>query len=297
VISLGRLQLLAAAALFSTGGAAIKAANFDGWQIAGLRSGVAALVLLLLVPAARRGWHWRLLPVALAYACTLTLFVLANRLTTAANAIFLQSTAPLYLILLGPLVLREPLRRSDLLFIVVLGLGLTSFFVGSEAPVETAPDPLRGNVLALLSGVAWAFTVLGLRWLGRRPETGDSTLAAVTMGNLLVCFLALPVALPIGVATGVDWIVILYLGAVQVGLAYFLVTRGIRHVPALEASLLFLLEPALNPLWAWLVHDEIPSAWALFGGALILGATLARTLWFSRRGPASGPEPGVAVHG
>jgi drug/metabolite transporter (DMT)-like permease len=101
-----RLLLVAAAILFSTGGAAIKAATLTGWQVACFRAGVAALVLLAALPQARRGWTWRIAPVAAAYAATSVAFAMANRLTTSANAIFLQSTAPLYLLLLGPLLLK-----------------------------------------------------------------------------------------------------------------------------------------------------------------------------------------------
>src|SRR5579864_4599742 len=109
-----RLLLAAAALLFSTGGAAIKGATLTGWQVASFRSAIAAAVLYLALPEARRGWSWRIAPPAAAYAATLLTFVLATRLTTAANAIYLQSTAPLYLLLLGPLLLREPIRRSDI---------------------------------------------------------------------------------------------------------------------------------------------------------------------------------------
>ncbi|MFL5518957.1 MAG: EamA family transporter, partial [Gemmatimonadales bacterium] len=113
-----RLQLIGAAVLFSTGGAAIKAAGFTGWQIASFRSGVAAVAIFLMTPAARRGWTPRAVLVGAAYATCLTLFVLANRLTTSASAIFLQSTAPLYLLVLGPWLLKEPIRRQDLGFML-----------------------------------------------------------------------------------------------------------------------------------------------------------------------------------
>src|SRR4051812_19091539 len=138
--SLARLQLAGAALLFSTGGAAIKAAGFTGWQIASFRSGVAALAIFLMTPAARRGWTARAVLVGVAYAACLTLFVLANRLTTSASAIFLQSTAPLYLLVLGPWLLAEPIRRQDLGFMLAVGLGLALFFIGVDAPAVTAPD-------------------------------------------------------------------------------------------------------------------------------------------------------------
>ncbi|MGH7585251.1 MAG: DMT family transporter, partial [Gemmatimonadales bacterium] len=100
-----RLELLGAAAIFSTGGAAIKATTLTSWQVASFRSGIAAIAVLALVAASRRGWSWRTLVVGTTYAVTLTLFVVANKLTTSANAIFLQATAPLYLLLLGPWLL------------------------------------------------------------------------------------------------------------------------------------------------------------------------------------------------
>jgi drug/metabolite transporter, DME family len=280
-----RLQLLAAAVLFSTGGAAIKATTLGGWQIAGFRSGIAALALALLLPSSRRHWNWRVLLVGVAYAATLILFVLANRLTTAANTIFLQSTAPLYILLLGPWLLRESIRRQDLVFMVAVGLGLGLFFVGAETPVATAPDPFRGNLLAALSGICWALTVVGLRWMGRQPEGGGSPLATVVAGNLIAFLVCLPLALPVPAVGATDWLVIAYLGVFQIGLAYAFMSAAIRHVPALEAATLLLVEPALNPIWAWLAHDERPSAWAIAGGALILSATLAKTWWDGRAIP------------
>jgi drug/metabolite transporter, DME family len=275
-----RLLVVAAAVLFSTGGVAIKAAHLSGWQIASFRSGVAAAALLLLLPEARRGWTWRMAPVSLAYAATLVLFVLANRLTTAANAVFLQATAPLYVLLLSPWLLRERLKRSDAVYIVAVVGGLALFFVGREPAVATAPSPGLGNLVALASGVTYALMLLGLRWLGR-DKRSDSALAAATLGNILAFLAALPLALgsfhAATVVTGANIGVILYLGVAQVGLAYLCLTRAIRHVTAFEATAILLLEPALNPIWVWLVHGEKPGEWALCGGALILAATLLNT--------------------
>jgi len=274
--SSARLQLVLAALLSSTGGAAIKSSSLTGWQVASFRSGVAALTLLLLVPATRRGWGWRPALVGVAYAATLILFVTANKLTTSANTIFLQATSPVYLLLLGPLFLKEPVRRRDLWVVAAVLAGLLLFFVGTEAPVATAPDPAKGNVLALMSGVCFAVTIAGLRWLSR--GTSDVGLATVAIGNLIAFLWGLPFALPVVSATPTDWVVMLYLGAIQIGLAYACLTRGLRRVPALEASLLRMVEPVLNPVWALLVHGETPSHWALLGGALIIGATAAQAV-------------------
>ena len=287
--SAARLQLLGAALLFSTGGAAIKAADFSGWQIASLRSGFAALALLLLAPGARRGWiqrngetrPWPAMVVGVAYAACLVLFVLANRLTTAANTIYLQSTAPLYLLVLAPWLLKEPVRRQDLGFMLAVAFGLTLFFVGVDQPAVTAPDPVRGNVLALVSGFCWALTVLGLRWLTAREGRG-SPIAAVTSGNVTAFLATLPMALPFGAHSLVDWSVVVYLGVFQIALAYVLVTNAIGQIPALEASVILLIEPALNPVWAWLVQGEVPGLWAIAGGAIILAATTAKS-WTERR--------------
>ena len=249
-----RLQLVFAALLFSTGGAAIKASTLTGWQVASFRSGVAAVTLLLLVPATRRGWGWRPALLGVAYAATLILFVTANKLTTSANTIFLQATSPVYLLLLGPLFLKEPVRPRDFWVVAAVLAGLMLFFVGNEAPAVTAPDPARGNLLALLSGVSFAVTIAGLRWLSR--GSGHAGIATVAIGNVIAFFWGLPFALPVLSATPMDWMVILYLGAIQIGLAYACLTRGLREVPALEASLLLMVEPVLNPVWAWLVHGE-----------------------------------------
>ena len=137
-----RLRLVLAAILFSTGGAAIKATTLTAWQVAGFRSGIAALALLLLLPESRRGWTWRTLLVGVAYAATLLLFVVANKLTTSANTIFLQSTSPLYILILGPLLLHERIRSRDVVFMAAVGLGLALFFIEREAPLATAPDPV-----------------------------------------------------------------------------------------------------------------------------------------------------------
>jgi DME family drug/metabolite transporter len=275
-----RLQLIAAALLFSTGGAAIKAADFQGWQIASLRSGIAAVALLLLWPAARRGWTLQAALVGIAYAGCLTLFVLANRLTTAANTIFLQSTAPLYLLFLAPWLLKEPVRREDLGFMLAVGLGLALFFIGVPQPAATAPDPERGNLLALASGFCWALAVCGLRWLTHGNR--GSPIAAVTSGNLIAFLISLPMALPFGRHAIGDWIIIGYLGVFQIALAYICVTSAIKVIPALEAAVILLLEPVLNPVWAWMIQRENPGVWALVGGAIILGATTLKS-WSESR--------------
>jgi drug/metabolite transporter, DME family len=272
-------MVLAAAVLFSTGGAAIKATSLTGWQVASFRSGFAALALLLFLPRSRRLPTTPMWLVGLVYAATLILFVTATKLTTSANAIFLQATSPLYVLLLSPLVLGERVHRADVLFMLALALGLLAFFLGHDQPLETASNPFAGDLIAAASGVTWAATIIGLRWLGTRTRDGDATQPALVAGNVIAFVGALPFALPVAGISATDWAIVLYLGVIQIGLAYVCFSIGMAGVPAIEASLLLLLEPVLNPVWSWLVHDEVPNRWSLTGGAIILCATAARTIW------------------
>jgi drug/metabolite transporter (DMT)-like permease len=265
------LQILAAAILFSTGGVAIKACSLPGWEIASLRSAIAAVTLFLLVPPARRVSP-RILLVAFFYACTLVAFVVGNTLTTAAHTVFLQATAPLYLTVLAPLVLGERLRARDLVLIATIGVGMWILFEGRPDNAASLPHLSRGNQLAALAGFCWALTLLGLRWLSRERE--NLAPAAAAWGNVLAALLALPFAWPMAIGTPMDWGTLLFLGVAQVGLAYFFVTRAITRIPALTASLLLMLEPALNPLWTWAILREHPGNATLIGGVIVLTATV-----------------------
>ncbi|HEV3459170.1 MAG TPA: EamA family transporter [Thermoanaerobaculia bacterium] len=315
-----RLEVLAAAALFSTGGAAVKATHLSGWPVACLRSAIAAAALVLLLPQVRRRPTPRMLGIAACYAVTMILFVLSNKLTTAASAIYLQASAPLFVLLLSPWLLGERIRRGDLLSMAAIALGMALLATGLEPASSTAPEPWRGNLLAALSGLTWALTIMGMRSLGRAAgsqaggqggsqagslaggqggsqagsEGGSQAggeegaaprsdgLVAAFWGNVLAAAAALPMSLPLPAVRAADWLVIGFLGLFQIGLAYVLLTRGVGGVPALETSLLLLLEPVLNPLWAWLVHGERVGQRVLAGGALILAATLLNS-WHDAR--------------
>ncbi len=291
-----RLQLLGAALLFSTGGAAVKATDLTAWQVAGFRSAVAGIALFLLLPAARRGWTWHVVPVGITAAVTFILFVTANKLTTSANAIFLQATAPLYMLLLGPLLLRERVSRRDLAFMAPVAVGLALVVLGTTpATSQTAANPVLGNVLAAASGFTWALTLVGMRWMENRAGGESSALPTVVAGNLIVFLACAPMAFPVVGAGTADWMTIGYLGVFQIGAAYVLLTSGIRHVPGLEASVLLLLEPALNPVWSWMVHGETPGPWSLAGGGLILGATLLRTVVDARAEKAGTADAGTTA--
>ena len=268
-----RSKIVVAAALFSTGGAAIKYCGFDAWQLAGFRAAIAFLTILVLIPESRRGWSWRTTLVGCAYAATTLLYVQANKHTTAASAIFLQSTSPLFILLLAPWILGEHATRRDLLQMAVMGLGLVLFFLGMDQPSVTAPNPALGNLLAAVCAVTWAFTVIGYRWLASR---GASIATAAVSGNLTASIIALAAAQPLVAGRPVDWAVVVFLGVCQLGIPYLFMARAIPRLRALEVGLFLLIEPVLNPIWAWLVHGETPGPATLVGGVLILGATAGR---------------------
>lgn len=268
-----RLAVAGAALLFSTGGAGIKATDFSAPQVACFRAGTAALVLLLLVPEARRGFGRGPLLVGLCYAATGLLFVHSNKLTTAANSIFLQSTAPIWVLALSARLLGEPVKRRDLAFLAALGVGMALFFVGAEPAQATAPAPLLGNLLAGIAGLTSALMMLGLRWLGRGQ--GGGALPAAMAGNAIIFLVQLPLALPAHGSLR-DWGVVTFLGTVQIAAGYALLIHGLRHVPAVEASLLLFLEPVISPLWAYLLHGERQAPWALAGALIITAATFTR---------------------
>jgi drug/metabolite transporter, DME family len=279
-----RASLLFTALLFSTGGAAIKAVSLTNWQVACLRSIIAAVLLWL--------WTGRKLYLSkgvvlagLAQAATLVTFVTANKMTTAANAVFFQGTAPLYIAIIGPYWLGERLPRRDYPVLLAIAAGIGLLFFGPADAVATAPNRLLGNIIGACSGLCWSLTVMGLRNVARHDSGHTSAAAgsATIVGNAAACLVCAPLAFPMAMPAPNDMAVLLYLGVFQVALAYFLLSRSLSHVPAVDASLLLLAEPAFSPVWAWLVHGETPGLWPFLGGLLIVGSTTWKTLRDSRR--------------
>src|SRR6266436_2010911 len=252
------LAVAGAAILWSTGGLFIKLAPMPALAVAGGRSLIAALFYLALLRPNLRAARWT---TALACAACIVTFVAATKLTTAANAIFLQYTGPAYVLLLSPFLLDEPFRPID------------AFFVGKVEAGQTV-----GNLLAIASGVFFALAIVLLR---REAKSGNGdALPSTALGNLIAAALTLPWALKAApemlTARGAG--VLLYLGIVHLGLGYFLFVRGVRRVPAAEASLISMLEPVLNPLWVLIGFGERPGRWALAGGAIVIAAVVMRTL-------------------
>jgi len=264
------LAVAGAAVLWSTGGLFIKLAPMPALAVACGRSLIAGLFYLALLRPNLRLARWT---TAAAYAACIITFVSATKLTTAANAIFLQYTGPAYVLVLSPFLLDEPFRPIDGLCVALSLAGMSLFFVG-----QIEAGQLSGNLLAIASGVFFAFVVVLLR---REAKSGSgNALPSTALGNLVAAAVTLPWALKaapemLSLRGGG---VLLYLGIVQLGLAYLLFVRGVRRVPAAEASLISMLEPVLNPVWVLIGFGERPGPWAIVGGAIVIAAVVIRTL-------------------
>ena len=272
-------RVVATAILFSTGGAAIKTVTLSGLQVASIRSGIAAVALMLWLRG-RVERSPKVIAVGLVYAATLVLFVTSTKLTTAANAIFLQSTAPLYIAVLAPLLLGERFRARDLALLGAAGAGLVLCVGGGSPSTATAPDPATGNLLGVLCSLSWALTLLGLRWVELNQR--GSGISSVVAGNVIAFLVGVPLLIPLPSVSPLDAAGLLYLGIVQIALAYVLLTGAVGRLPTLHVSLLLLIEPVLNPLWTWIVREENPGVATLAGGAIIVTAAGLQVVWDSR---------------
>ncbi len=261
-------QLLLAALFWSLGGLLIKSADWPPLAVAGGRGIVAAIFLAL----TNRGLRFTFSPIqlgaAFAYAGCTVLFVTATKLTTAANAILLQYTAPIWIALFGAWFLGERASRRDWLTILVVLGGMGLFFADG---LELAS--VLGNVTGVLSGVCFAAMTIALR-----KQKDGSPVESIILGNVIAFVIGLPfmIGAPAPSPTGIA--AIIALGVVQLGFSYWLYARAIRHVTALEAVIIPVIEPILNPVWVFLASGEKPSRWALLGGVIVLTAVTLRAL-------------------
>ena len=273
-------QLLLAALLWSLAGVLIKGLAWPALAVAGGRGFIAALFLVATSRGLRFTWSRVQIGAAVAYAsCTVT-FVIANKLTTAANAILLQYTAPVWVALLGAWLLRERPTRADWLAIAAALGGMALFFANELRLIS-----VLGNCIGVLSGVSFAVMAI----LMRKQKDG-SAVESIILGNLLAFLIGLPAIATAPALPARGWLLLLVLGVVQLGFSYRLYARAIRHVTALEAVLIPVIEPVFNPLWVLLCFGERPGPLALAGGIIVLGAVTLRAV-ASIRQPGAGSHP------
>jgi DME family drug/metabolite transporter len=285
------LLVLGAAILWSTGGLFIKATHLSAFELSFGRSLLAAVTIAVLTRREGFGINKVTAITSILYAALLILFVAATKLTTAANAIFLQYTAPVYVLILEPVFYNEKFRRRDLTTVAACLVGMSLFFVG-----KLRPEDVSGNLLALASGVCFALFFL----LMRHSKARDVNRASATIyGNLIsvvVCAPAFAGAVRRGISP-VDFACIAYLGIVQLGLAYLLFTSAMaRGVRSIDASIIGYVEPVLNPLWVFLIIGERPSGWAIVGGVIIIVSVLIHMAIDTRSKAAKRLTPELTAH-
>ena len=270
------LFVFAAAFLWSTGGLFIKWTTLSGLELSCWRSFFAILTVAFFTRHEGFGINRLTAVASFLYAVLLILFVLATKTTTAANAIFLQYTAPVYLLILEPIIYKEKFRSRDLFTVLVCVGGMALFFVG-----QLRPQDVTGNLLALASGFCFALYFLSLRHPRAREVNRASS---VIYGNTLAVLMTLPWGLSVvNTISGPDLLAAAYLGVIQLGIAYTLFTYGMAHgVRSLDAGIICYIEPVLNPVWVFFVLGEKPSSWALLGGLIIIAAVITHMLLDAR---------------
>jgi drug/metabolite transporter (DMT)-like permease len=276
-------QLAFTALLWSLAGVCIKAVDLSGPAIAGIRSAIAFAFLFAILPKTRFVWSRNCIASAACYALTTLTFVTATKLTTAANAILLQYTAPFYVAVAAPRLLGETTRKADWLTLAAAFGGMTLFFMG-----DLSGDGLLGNILAVFSGLGFAGLAVFLR-----GQKDASPWQSVLLGNAVTAVVCLPFCFQTAPSPSA-WLVLVFLGVIQTGLSYYLYSLAIKYVRALDAMLIPIIEPVLNPVWVLLVQGEKPAAQAVLGGAIVLIASMARGVMITR-GPTGSWGKGAAL--
>ncbi len=264
----GIFAVFLTALLWSSGGLFIKLISLTPMQISFFRCLIAALVFLIIF----KSKILKLNPLALlnsfSYAIVLILFVYATKTTTAANAIFLQSTAPIYVLIFEPILTKIKYERINIITISICFIGMILFFVG-----ELSPGDINGNFAALLAGVAFAAFFLGMK-----KNEGKFGEASIFYGNILVTLFCTPFIIELQTVNSSDLAMVSFLGVFQIAIPYALFNFGIKRIKAVEASIISMFEPVLNPIWVFFGYGEIPKVNAIIGGIIIISAITIKTI-------------------
>jgi drug/metabolite transporter (DMT)-like permease len=274
-LTTARLLVVAAAVLWSSSGLFAKAPHFIGWPGPVLAFYRAAFACLILWPLVRSpAWSWRLIPMAICFAAMNYTYLTAMVKGTAANAIWLQSTAPAWVMLVGVFALREPASSRDWSMLLLCSLGIGLILICELTTSVPSHAGHRGEAVmwGLLSGALYAGVILMLRVLRGHDSAWLSAINhSVTVVALVPFFASFPVK-----PDRMQLLMLAGFGIFQMGLPYFLFARGLRTLPSHQASLIGLVEPVLVPIWVYLAWGEAPQWWTLTGAGLILAGLSLR---------------------
>jgi drug/metabolite transporter (DMT)-like permease len=263
------LLLFATALLWSAGGILIKIISWHPVAIAGARCTIALPLLTFIYY--KQGYFkfsWAQLFGAVCYSMTVILFVVSTKMTTAANAILLQYSAPIYVAIFGIWFLKERVHSLDWIIIVIAMFGILLFFFD-----KLTFAGFWGNILALITGISF-----GLLFIFMRMQKDASPLGTIVLGNIFTIILCLPFMVQDIPTSSETWVGLLLLGLFQLGLAYMFLSIAIKKVTALQGIMIPLIEPVLNPIWVLLFYEEVPGIWSVIGGCVVLGAVVIRSL-------------------
>ncbi len=264
----GFLAVFITAVLWSSGGLFIKLISLNSMQLSFFRCLIAAIVFAII-------FRKKLLVInkftfinASFYAIVLTTFVIATKTTTAANAIFLQSTAPIYVLIFEPIFNKTKHEKINVITVAVCFIGMIFFFLG-----EISPGHFTGNLIALISGIMFAAFFLGMRKNGKEYQQ-----SSIFYGNIFVTIICIPFLLDLKPLSFNDIWMVTFLGVFQIAFAYALFSYGLKRILAVEASIISMFEPVLNPIWVLIGYGEMPTFFAAIGGGIIIIAIAARTI-------------------
>ena len=264
----GLLFVFIAAFLWSSGGLLIKLITLSPMQISFFRCTIAATTFAIIFRKRILQFNRLTFLNSVFYACVLISFVISTKLTTAANAIFLQATAPIYVLIFEPLINKTHYERINVVTITICFLGMILFFVG-----EIEPGHLEGNLVALFSGISFAAFFLGMKKNDHKFQQ-----SSIFIGNVLVAIVCIPFLFSLQVLTLSNLWMVLFLGVFQIAIAYAFFTSGLKRIIAVEASIISMIEPVFNPVWVFFGYGETPAITAIIGGSIIIVAIVVRTL-------------------
>lgn len=268
----GLAAVFLAALLWSSGGLFIKLVPYTPMQISFFRCSIAAVTFAVIFRKSLFQINKLSILNSFFYAATLIFYVIAMKTTTAANAIFLQSTAPIYVLIFEPILNKTNWEKANIITIAVCFFGMILFFVGGLEPGQ-----LEGNIFGLASGIVFAALFLGLKKNDNKYQQ-----SSIFIGNIIVALICIPFLTTLQEIVFTDLWKVIYLGVFQIAIAYAFFSTGLKRIFAVEASIISMVEPILNPVWVFIGYGEVPSVTAIIGGIIIVTAISIRTIQMGR---------------